>query len=141
MTNRAPLVLLNNRQQHKNNWSTCLRPVDGNLLCKVTRSTDPAMVGHLVSNLVRNSQTQTSQKPSHDLDLLWPHLTSFQRTMTFVNVNLKLNGEVIQVFKIIKRLELCEDCNRFGEVKGAVEGGVVTDLWEFIVETSQIIFK
>ena len=141
MTNRAPLVLLNNRQQHKNNWSTCLRPVDSNLLCKVTRSTDPAMVGHLVSNLVRNSQTQTSQKPSHDLDLLWPHLTSFQRTMTFVNVNLKLNGEVIQVFKVIKRLELCEDCNRFGEVKGAVEGGVVTDLWEFIVETSQIIFK
>ena len=61
--------------------------------------------------------------------------------MTFVNVNLKLNGEVIQVFKVIKRLELCEDSNRFGEVKGAVEGGVVTDLWEFTVETFQIIFK
>ena len=60
MTNRVPVVLLNNRQQHKkhnkNNWSTCLRPVDSNLLCKVTRSTDPAMVGHLVSNLVKNSQ-------------------------------------------------------------------------------------
>ena len=61
--------------------------------------------------------------------------------MRFVNVNLKLNGEVIQVFKVIKRLELCEDCNRFGEVKGAVEGGVVTDLREFTVETSQIFFK
>ena len=94
-----------------------MRPVDSNLLCKVTRSTDPAMVGHLVSNLVRNSKTQTLQTPSHDLDLLRPHLTSFQRTMTFVNVNLKLNGEVIQVFKVIKRLELCEDCNRFREVK------------------------
>ena len=141
MTNRLPVVLLNNRQQHKNNWSTCLRPVDSNLFGKVTRSTDPAMVSHLVSNLVRNSKTQTLQTPSHDLDLLRPHLTSFQRTMTFVNVNLKLNGEVIQVFKIIKRLELCEDCNRFGEVKGAVEGGVVTDLWEFTVETSQIFFK
>ena len=60
--------------------------------------------------------------------------------MTFVNVNLKLNGEVIQVFKviIIKRLELCEDCNRSGEMKGAVEGGIVTDLWEFTVETFQI---
>ena len=118
-----------------------MRPVDSNLFGKVTRSTDPAMVGHLVSNLVRNSKTQTLQTPSHDLDLLRPHLTSFQRTMTFVNVNLKLNGEVIQVFKVIKRLELCEDCNRFREVKGAVEGGVVTDLWEFTVETSQIFFK
>ena len=55
MTNRAPVVLLSNRQQHKNNkkynWSTCLRPVDSNLFGKVTRSTDPAMVGHLLTNL------------------------------------------------------------------------------------------
>ena len=48
---------------------------------------------------------------------------------------------VCEVFKVIKRLELCEDCNRFREVKGAVEGGVVTDLWELTVETFQIIFK